>query len=106
MAWIRRKCLFNTTTAIVVSRYAFYTRHPGRISGRGDAGRVHASESARLGEANENRLEVWCGENGASSVRAPEYPRHYRSRSSWFDVFEHLSFVDERPRRGVWSEFG
>ena len=62
----------------------------------GDAGRVHASESARLGEANENRLEVWCGENGASSVRAPEYPSYITAAGHHGSTFfEHLSFVDE-----------
>jgi hypothetical protein len=62
----------------------------------GDAGRVHASESARLGDANENRLEVWCGENGASSVRAPEYPSYItKAGHHGSTFFEHLSFVDE-----------
>ena len=62
----------------------------------GDAGRVHASESARLGEANENRLEVWRGENAASSVRAPEYPSYItKAGHHGSTFFEHLSFVDE-----------
>ena len=62
----------------------------------GDAGRVHASESARLGEANENRLEVWRGENAASSVRAPDYPSYItKAGHHGSTFFEHLSFVDE-----------
>ena len=62
----------------------------------GDAGRVHARESARLGEANENRLEVWRGENAASSVRAPEYPSYItKAGHHGSTFFEHLSFVDE-----------
>ena len=62
----------------------------------GDAGRVHASESALLGEANENRLEVWRGENAASSVRAPEYPSYItKAGHHGSTFFEHLSFVDE-----------
>ena len=62
----------------------------------GDAGRVHASESAQLGEANKNRLEVWRGENGASSVREPEYPAYINEAGHHGSTFfEHLSFVDE-----------
>ena len=37
----------------------------------GGAGRLHASETAVLGGANENRLEIWRGENGASDIRSP-----------------------------------
>jgi hypothetical protein len=68
----------------------------------GDAGRVHASERAQLGEANKNRLEVWRGENGASSVRAPEYPAYITEAGHHGSTyFEHISFLDELSNGAV-----
>ena len=61
----------------------------------GGAGRLHASESAVLGGVNENRLELWRGENGASDVRSPSYPKYIEQAGHHGSTFyEHLSFVD------------
>ncbi len=62
----------------------------------GDAGRLHASESALLGSANENRLELWQGENGASDVRSPKYPGYIEQAGHHGSTFfEHLSFIEQ-----------
>ncbi len=62
----------------------------------GGAGRLHASETAVLGGRNENRLELWRGENGASDVRAPAYPGYIEQAGHHGSTFfEHLSFVEQ-----------
>ena len=62
----------------------------------GGAGRLHASESAVLGGANENRLELWRGENGASDVRSPSYPGYIEEAGHHGSTFfEHLSFIEQ-----------
>ena len=62
----------------------------------GDAGRLHARESSRLSEANENHLEVWRGENGASRTTTPTYPSYIeRAGHHGSTFFEHIAFADE-----------
>ncbi len=62
----------------------------------GGAGRLHASESAVLGGENENRLELWRGENAASDVRSPSYPGYIEKAGHHGSTFfEHLSFVEQ-----------
>ena len=79
----------------------------------GDAGRLQATETSALGEANQNRLEIWAGENGASRVIAPEYPSYIRRAGHHGSTFfEHLAFADDikagrntgpRPSEAFWS---
>lgn len=62
----------------------------------GDSGRLHASESALLGGENENRLELWRGDNGASDVRSPGYPGYIeRAGHHGSTFFEHMSFIEQ-----------
>jgi len=62
----------------------------------GDKGRVTASEQALFGEENQNQLEVWRGENGASNTSAPKYPSYIaRAGHHGSTFYEHLAFAEE-----------
>lgn len=62
----------------------------------GDAGRLHASEEAQLGDGNQNLLQVWRGENGASRTTCPTYPSYIaRAGHHGSTFFEHLAFSDD-----------
>ncbi|NKB99314.1 MAG: gfo/Idh/MocA family oxidoreductase [Pseudomonadales bacterium] len=62
----------------------------------GDVGRVRASERAELGDKNENLLEVWVGEGGASRVTVPKYPSYIESAGHHGSTFfEHLAFAED-----------
>ena len=67
----------------------------------GDRGRLMASEQALLGEQNENQLEVWRGENGASIQSSPTYPSYIAGAGHHGSTFyEHLAFADEVAAAG------
>ena len=62
----------------------------------GDAGRLHATEQAQLGQENRNQLEVWVGENGASRVSTPTYPAYIaNSGHHGSTFFEHVAFIED-----------
>lgn len=62
----------------------------------GDAGRLLASEQALLGDGNENHLEIWSGENGASRRTTPTYPPYIaRAGHHGSTFFEHVAFAEE-----------
>jgi len=62
----------------------------------GEQGRLVASEQALLGEQNENRLEVWRGENGASIQSNPTYPSYIaRAGHHGSTFYEHVAFAKE-----------
>jgi predicted dehydrogenase len=62
----------------------------------GDAGRLHASEQALLGQDHHNQLEIWAGENGASRTSTPSYPDYISSSGHHgATFFEHLAFADD-----------
>ncbi len=79
----------------------------------GDTGRLQASEHALLGAVNENRVEVWRGENGASRTNSPSYPDYIAQAGHHGSTFfEHVSFAEELSNRefsgpsfadGFWS---
>ena len=65
----------------------------------GDVGRLHAHEQAQLGQENQNHLEVWVGENGASRVVNPSYPSYIASAGHHGSTFfEHVGFIDDLER--------
>lgn len=60
-----------------------------------ESGRLHATESALPGGENENRLEIWRGENGPSGVTQPDYPSYIAQAGHHGSTyFEHQSFVN------------
>lgn len=62
----------------------------------GDQGRLMAAEQALLGEENSNLVEVWRGENGASSTSSPAYPDYIQKAGHHGSTYyEHLAFADE-----------
>jgi predicted dehydrogenase len=62
----------------------------------GDAGRLHASESAHLGDANHNHLEIWAGENAVSCVSSPTYPSYIAQSGHHGSTFyEHIEFIQD-----------
>lgn len=62
----------------------------------GDAGRLRASEKARLNESVENELELWLGENGASRITQPSYPAYIAAAGHHGSTFyEHLAFLKD-----------
>ncbi len=62
----------------------------------GDRGRLHTVESAQLGEANTNRMELWLGENGVSRTSEPGYPAYIAGAGHHgATYFEHVAFVDD-----------
>ena len=62
----------------------------------GDRGRLHAYESAQLGEPNENRLSIWRGEFGPSIDTRPGYPPYIANAGHHGSTFfEHVAFVDD-----------
>jgi predicted dehydrogenase len=62
----------------------------------GDAGRLHASEQALLGEQNQNRVELWTGENGVSRISTPSYPGYIANAGHHGSTFfEHVAFIEE-----------
>jgi myo-inositol 2-dehydrogenase / D-chiro-inositol 1-dehydrogenase len=65
----------------------------------GEQGRMTASEQSRLGEPNENRLELWLGEHGVSRVTTPGYPSYItRAGHHGSTFFSHAAFVDDIER--------
>ena len=79
----------------------------------GDAGRLHVSEQAMVGEENVNRVEVWSGENGTTRTTSPTYPAYIASAGHHGSTFfEHVDFADDLatgnntgpgPSAGFWS---
>ncbi|MCB1686382.1 MAG: Gfo/Idh/MocA family oxidoreductase, partial [Pseudomonadales bacterium] len=65
----------------------------------GERGRLQASEQSRLGEANENSLELWLGEEGVSRISTPAYPRYIdRAGHQGSTFFAHAAFIDDLQR--------
>ena len=61
----------------------------------GDHGRLHASEKSVLGAANENRIDIWVGENGAARTITPAYPPYIEAAGHHGSTFfEHVAFMD------------
>ena len=51
---------------------------------------------AQLGEPNQNRLEIWSGENGASRTSAPSYPGYIaRAGHHGSTFFEHVALAEQ-----------
>ncbi len=79
----------------------------------GDAGRLHVSEQAMVGEENVNHVEVWSGENGTSRTSAPTYPSYIASAGHHGSTFfEHVDLAGDLaagqnsgpgPAAGFWS---
>lgn len=79
----------------------------------GDAGRLHVSEQAMVGEENVNHVEVWSGENGTSRTSTPTYPSYIASAGHHGSTFfEHVDFAADLeagrnsgpgPAAGFWS---
>ncbi len=62
----------------------------------GDVGRLQACENSLLGGETENRVELWRGENGASSISHPSYPPYIaRAGHHGSTFFEHAEFADD-----------
>ena len=61
----------------------------------GDYGRLHASEKSVLGASNENRIDIWVGENGAARTVIPAYPPYIETAGHHGSTFfEHVAFID------------
>ena len=62
----------------------------------GVGGRLHASEQALRGEQNQNRVELWAGENGVSRISTPSYPAYIANAGHHGSTFfEHVAFIEE-----------
>ena len=62
----------------------------------GNLGRLRAEENSALGERNQNSLEIWRGENGASVTSHPSYPPFIdKAGHHGSTFFDHIAFVDD-----------
>ena len=67
----------------------------------GDTGRLHASEQALMGQENQNTLDVWSGENGASRTSTPAYPSYIANAGHHgATFFEHVAFAEDLSSGG------
>ena len=61
----------------------------------GSSGRLQASEQARLGEPNANRVTVWAGDEHPTRDSHPSYPSYISDAGHHGSTFyEHVLFVD------------
>ncbi|MEM7079088.1 MAG: Gfo/Idh/MocA family oxidoreductase [Pseudomonadota bacterium] len=68
----------------------------------GDAGRLQATEQARLGEEVRNRLVLWAEDHAVSRDTEPRYPRMIERAGHHGSTFqEHVLFVDGILGEGV-----
>jgi len=62
----------------------------------GDYGRLRAEENSTLGGPNTNSIEIWRGEQGASTLSHPHYPSYIDDAGHHGSTFfEHAAFVDD-----------
>ena len=67
----------------------------------GDQGRLRAEENSTLGGDNTNSIEIWRGEQGASTLSHPHYPPYIDAAGHHGSTFfEHAAFVDDLASGG------